>query len=249
MVGSRRSSPRRERLLPTLSVTVVLTLTAGCTADEAAVTQATTALQPPVPVESRPIPMLPAAPSSVPASSSGPLVASILPTAQELGPAWRTRVEGTDLEEGVGNGTAYQERDPAGIVETTIPMGCARRTAASVPTNVLQATYRHEGTGAYAVALRMRFASATAARQFAAVRHADLEACRDQPDDKYSGAPAPVLAVARFGDQTSHRYRLVGEKAVWLNSLQRTGKDILTIDSDAKPAAVLDWEGLGHRIP
>lgn len=191
---------------------------------------------------------LPPAPTAVPATASGTLTPDVLPAAGDLGPGWRTRVEGGDEEEGVGNGTAYQARDPREIVETTIPMGCARRSSSPVPRDVLQATYRHAGTGAYAVALRMRFSDATAAQRFAEIRGRDLEACRIQPDDPYSGAAAPVLVVSTGRDQQVARYEVVGESQTWLSALRIVDTDVLTVDSDAGPGT-LDWQALGYEVP
>lgn len=192
---------------------------------------------------------LPSAPTTAPETSSGPLSSETLPTARELGSQWQTRVEGADEEEGVGNGTAYQARDPDEIVETTIPLGCARRSPSPVPRNVLQSTYQHADTGAYAVVLRMRFESAGDAQEFAQVRRGDLVACRDQPDDPYSGAPAPVLDVRGGADQQVTKYRLIGEKPVWVSALQVNGGDVLTLDTDADPTRLVDWEGLGFEGP
>ena len=191
---------------------------------------------------------LPPAPTTVPATTSGALTQDLLPVAGDLGPGWRTRVEGVDEEEGVGNGTAYQARDPREIVETTIPMGCARRSPSPVPRDVLQATYRHAGTGAYAVALRMRFPDSAAAERFAEVRGRDLEACRIQPDDPYSGAAAPVLEITSSPAQQVSRYELVGESQTWLSALRIFGTDVLTVDSDAGPGT-LDWRALGYDVP
>lgn len=191
----------------------------------------------------------PPAPTAIPDVSSGPLSAQALPAASDLGSGWRTRVEGADEEEGVGNGTAYQSRDPREIVETTIPMGCQRRSPSPVPSNVLQSTYRHAKSSSYAVALRMRFESAADAAQFAEIRAEDLQACRDQPDDPFSGAPAPVLEVAGPPDRQVVRYRLVGEEAVWVSALQLRGRDVLTLDTDARPISRMDWDALGYQEP
>lgn len=192
---------------------------------------------------------LPAAPTTAPETASGPLSSETLPTARELGSGWKTRVEGADEEEGVGNGTAYQARDPQEIVETTVPLGCERRSPSPVPRNVLQSTYRHADTGAYAVALRMRFESAEDAEEFAKVRRRDVVACRDQPDDPYSGAPAPVRVVSGGSGRQLIQYQLVGEKSVWISALQIKGSDVLTLDTDANPGRLVDWEGLGYQEP
>ncbi|MGB7980097.1 MAG: hypothetical protein WCF36_04810 [Candidatus Nanopelagicales bacterium] len=192
---------------------------------------------------------LPAAPTRIPAASSGPLNPAVLPAAADLGSGWTERIEGADAEDGVGNETAFQERDPVEIVSTTVPMGCEGRSTSPAPQNVLQATYRHRPTGAYAVALRMRFVDQAAAREFAEVRLQDLRSCRVQGDDPPSGAPTPVLDVSGTGDRHLVTYRLVGEDPTWVGGLQRMGADVLTVDSDAAPVDLLDWAGVGLPSP
>lgn len=193
-------------------------------------------------------PSLPAAPTATPAASSGALTAHSLPAAKVLGPGWRLRVEGSDEEEGVGNGTAYQQRDPREIVATVLPMGCEERSSSSVPVNVLQSTYAMPTEDAYAVALRLRFDSTEHASQFADTLLDDLRTCGDQPDDPYSGAPAPVLVVIPAADTYTSSYQLVGESGVWTKAVRVEGADVLTFDSDAPPAAV-DWSALGYQSP
>ncbi len=184
-----------------------------------------------------------------PRSSSGALDSATVPAASALGPGWAARVEGDNVEEGPGNGTPYQERDPADVVQATIPLGCARRSGSPVPRNVLQATYRHPSSGAYAVVLRMRFASRAQARRFVALRHADLVACERQPDDPYSGAPAPVRAAVAEGHRTIARYVLAGERLSWRTGARVDGRDVLTLDSDARPVQRVSWEELGFLSP
>jgi hypothetical protein len=191
---------------------------------------------------------LPAAPTLAPAASSGELTAETLPAAQVLGPGWRLRVEGSDEEDGVGNGTAYQERDPREIVDTVLPMGCDQRSATPSPSNVLQATYTLPDKGAYAVALRLRFDSVAHASEFTGTLLQDLRTCSDQPDDPYSGAPAPVLSVSPGSASHTSTYQLVGEVGVWTKAVRVEGSDVLTVDSDA-PAAALDWPALGYQSP
>jgi hypothetical protein len=191
---------------------------------------------------------LPTAPTGTPAASSGALTARALPAAKALGPGWRLRVEGSDEEEGIGNGTAYQERDPREIVDTVLPMGCEQRSAGAVPVNVLQSTYALPSDGAYAVALRLRFDSTAHSSEFADRLHDDLRACSDQPDDPFSGAPAPVLAVSPQDGSYTSRYQLAGENGVWIKAVRVEGADVLTFDSDASPGAV-DWPALGYQSP
>lgn len=184
-----------------------------------------------------------------PRASSGALDSATVPAPSDLGPGWVSRVEGEDAEEGPGNGTPYQERDPAEIVQTTIPLGCAKRSSSPVPVNVLQATYTHPGTGSYAVVLRMRFESAARARRFVDVRHRDLAACRRQPDDRYSGAAAPVRAMDSVAGRTTATYRLLGEKVPWHTGAQVQGRDVVTLDTNPQPVSLVAWQALGFLAP
>ena len=238
--------PRRTRAA-LVSCSILLTL-CGCTAtaDDVASDPATPvgSTPPAGPSESPP----PPAPTATPAASSGALKADALPAAAALGPGWRPRVEGSDEEDGIGNGTAYQQRDPREIVDTVLPMGCEQRSASPVPVNVLQATYALPSDGAYAVALRLRFDSPADARQFADTLRDDLRTCSDQPDDPYSGAPTPVLAVSPGETSYTGEYQLVGENHVWTKAVRVEGSDVLTVDSDA-PATAVDWPALGYQSP
>lgn len=172
-----------------------------------------------------------------------------MPEPTALGPGWSYRVEGAELEDGTGNDTPFQGRDPDEIVLYTVPMGCEVRSETPVPLNVLQATYGHEETGSFAVALRMRFDDDQAAEQFAVDRVADLLACRDQPDDPFSGAGAPVLRVREDGDRSTVEYRLPGDPTTWHGAALVAGSDVLTLDTDADPTSLVDWVGLGYQSP
>ena len=221
---------------------------AGCTGTTDTEAEPSTPTETPAPVNADSASPLPVAPTSTPAATSGALTAALLPPPGELGAGWRLRVEGSDEEDGIGNGTAYQERDPLEVVDTVLPMGCERRSSSSVPVNVLQSTYALSREGAYAVALRLRFDSPTEAAKFADTLREDLRICRDQPDDPYSGAPAPVLDVSTGDSSYSSGYQLVGESGVWIKAVQVDGSDVLTLDSDAPPATV-NWPALGYQSP
>lgn len=231
----RRSEPSRPGAALILAAAALAF--GGCSADQ-------TTPAPPTASTS-----LPAAPTTAPPVSAGPLDSATLPEPDELGPGWEYRVEGGDLEDGAGNGSPFQQRDPHEIVMTTIPMGCEARSESPAPENVLQATYVHPDSGSYAVALRMRFNSPEAAGEFIKVRAADLATCRDQPDDPFSGAPAPVLETSSQGSRTTTAYRLVGEPETWHGVATTTGTDVLTFDTDADPTDVVDWAGLGYQLP
>jgi hypothetical protein len=111
-----------------------------------------------------------------PASSSGPLTKASFPTPRELGAGWRYAVDPGDAEEGyAGNGTPTLARRPAEIVQTAVPMGCARRTAMPAPEHALEADYTLRG--ATVIAVRGAFGDAARARSFFAGREANLRAC------------------------------------------------------------------------
>lgn len=183
---------------------------------------------------------LPAPPTSVPPSDAGPLAGTSMPDPSQLGQGWDFRVEGGALEDGVGNDTPFQQREPAEIVLTTIPMGCEQRASSATPLNVLQATYQNRESGRFAVVLRMRFTTEDAAAAFAAARTNDLLVCRNQPDDPYSGARAPVLDVEVSDGRSAATYRLPGEVVTWTTLAAVDGTDLVTLDTDADPAT-LSW--------
>jgi hypothetical protein len=235
-----------------LALAAALLAVTGCTADPAgeptAVTGPSSGLS--TSPSTTTSASLPPAPTTPPPTTAGSLDSATLPEPGDLGPGWEYRVEGADPEDGAGNDTPFQQRDPDEIVETTIPMGCEQRSASPVPTDVLQATYGHPGSGRYAVALRMRFDSPEAAQEFADVRAADLQACRDQPDDPYSGAPAPVLDVTVATDefQTLATYQLLGEPETWTSAAAVMGTDVMTLDTDADPQSLVEWETIGYTV-
>lgn len=186
---------------------------------------------------------------ATPRASSGPLNASTVPTPDELGPGWESRIEGADVEAGPGNGTPYQERDPVEIVQTTVPLGCVQQTRTDVPAHVLQSTYRHTPSGAYAVIVRMSFDSPGQAERFVRARHRDMAACRSQPDDPYSGLTAPVRSARSAAGRSVARYRLLGEQAAWLTGARVQGSDVLTLDANPRPADLVGWQALGFLAP
>jgi hypothetical protein len=233
------------RLALAMSGTVLVLAGTGCTGtgDEAPAPAA----PPPAaaPADQDAASLLPAAPTTTPAATAGALTAQLLPLPAALGPGWRSRIEGSDEEEGVGNGTAFQQRDAREVVQTVLPMGCERRLPSPVPLDVLQSTYAHPEQQAFAVALRLRFPSPAEAAAFADILEVDLGTCRDQPDDPYSGEAAPVVRVSPGDAGYVSEYRLVGEEDVWTKAVRVEGSDVLTLDSDA-PAALVDWRALGY---
>jgi hypothetical protein len=85
-------------------------------------------------------------------------------------------VDPGDAEEGyAGNGTPTLARSPREVVQTAVPLGCARPTRMPTPTHALEADYTLHG--ATVVAVRSRFAGRAEAARFFAARSANLRAC------------------------------------------------------------------------
>jgi hypothetical protein len=98
-------------------------------------------------------------------------------------------VDPGDAEEGyAGNGTPTLARSPREIVQTAVPLGCARADTMPAPQHALEADYTLRG--ATVVAVRSRFADRAEARRFYAARAANLRACLGR-----SGSPAIGLLV------------------------------------------------------
>ena len=176
---------------------------------------------------------LPAPPGTdPPATAAGPLTGADLPSPEDLGSGWVARVEEGDAEDGPGNGTPYQRRDPAEIVEVVVPLGCTQRSTLPDPDHALQATYSRDGD--FAVALLLQFESSTQATSFAQARTADLRACRDQPRDDVSGAAAPVVAVTA-GDRLRAEYVVAEDPGTrWASAMWRHGDRVLIVDATTR---------------
>jgi hypothetical protein len=85
-------------------------------------------------------------------------------------------VDPGDAEEGyAGNGTPTLARSPREVVQTAVPLGCARPTRMPTPSHALEADYTLHG--ATVVAVRSRFAGRAEATRFFAARSANLRAC------------------------------------------------------------------------
>lgn len=174
-----------------------------------------------------------------PATSAGELTGSDLPTAAQLGPGWTARIEDGGVEDGPGNGTPYQRREPEQIVALVVPLGCEQRSATTTPEVVLQATYANDSD--FAVALLMKFDTAAQAASFAESRTADLLACAEQPDDSVSGASAPVTRVRTLDGVTRSRYRLADSPQLrWRSAQWTSGDRVLILDASA-PVSLTDW--------
>jgi hypothetical protein len=102
-------------------------------------------------------------------------------------------VDPGSAEEGyAGNGTPALARNPREVVQTAVPLGCARGTAMPTPTHALEVDYTLRD--ATVVAVRGRFTGPAQARRFFAARTANLEACAGR-----SGSAAIGPLVASLG--------------------------------------------------
>jgi hypothetical protein len=170
---------------------------------------------------------------SPPATSSGTLTKDSMPQAADLGPGWQLRIEESDAETGLGNGTPYQSRDPYETAAAILPLGCEQRTAGPIPSNVLQATYQGPEPDDFAVALRLRFTTAAEADTFTSKLLDDLRDCARQPEDPYSGAPAPVQSVTTDQGAITATYQQAGEPELWTKHVQLLETDVLSLDANA----------------
>ena len=128
-----------------------------------------------------------------PATSSGPLSRRSFPTPRQLGAGWRYAVDPGSAEEGyAGNGTPALARNPQEVVQTAVPLGCARGSAMPTPTHALELDYTLRG--ATVVAVRGRFTGPAQARTFFAARSANLAACAGRSG---SAAIGPLVADLR----------------------------------------------------
>ena len=78
-----------------------------------------------------------------PATTSGPLSKRSFPTPRQLGAGWRYAVDPGSAEEGyAGNGTPALARNPQEVVQTAVPLGCARARPMPAPAHALEVDYR-----------------------------------------------------------------------------------------------------------
>jgi hypothetical protein len=181
----------RGALSRTAAVAVVLLGASACTTDDPSVdptAPVTSGTGEPEPGDSpSPTPTTDApSPGSLdkPATTSGPLSERSFPTPKQLGTGWRYAVDPGNAEEGyAGNGTPTLARDPREVLQTAVPFGCDRGSAMPLPTHALEVDYTRRGRPV--IAVRSKFADATAARTFFTGRTANLSACTGR-----SGSPA-----------------------------------------------------------
>jgi hypothetical protein len=111
-----------------------------------------------------------------PATTSGALSKTSFPRPRDLGAGWTYAVDPGSAEEGyAGNGTPALARNPQEVVETAVPLGCARHSAMPVPQHALEVDYTYRGTKAIAVS--GLFADTTTATAFFNARATNLRGC------------------------------------------------------------------------
>ena len=164
----------------------------------------------------------------VPGTTSGPLTGADMPAPAVLGAGWATRTDPGNPEDGYqGNGTPNVARSPSEVAAIAVPLGCLVRTSLPVPRWALESDYAHRPDGTYAVAVRMRFATAAQARTFMAGRDHDLAACAGQ------AAPAGLVQHLTTGvDDTVSTRTDAGsltDGSAWTELASRRGTDVLLV--------------------
>jgi hypothetical protein len=159
-----------------------------------------------------------------------------------LGPQWRR------------SGPAADRRDADEVLALVIPLGCVQRSPLPRPVRVVEDTFVHKRATVAAVALRLTFSTRRDARVFLAVREADLRACRNQPDDPFSGAAAPVSGVSpgRGGLSLSERTDPYArsKRATWTELFVRDGRTVtgLAVNVGAAGGRSVDLSAVRGRL-
>jgi hypothetical protein len=139
-----------------------------------------------------------------PATTSGPLSQRSFPTPRRLGPGWRYAVDPGDAEEGyAGNGTPALARNPTEIVQTAVPLGCARPAVMPAPAHALEVDYTHGA--AKAIAVRGTFADRREAAAFFAARTSNLRGCQGRSGSQAIGPLVGRVSVPLPGTVVSDR--------------------------------------------
>ncbi len=184
---------------------------------------------------------------SVPGTHSGPLTGADLPTPAALGAGWASRTDPGNPEDGYqGNGTPNVARNPAEVVGTAVPLGCLLRTSLPLPRWALESDYVHQPDGTYAVVIRMRFASTSAAATFMAGRDHDLLACSTQ------AAPAGLVQRLQPGTTTTVSVRTdagsLSDGSAWTEIAHLTGTDVLLAAANTTTASVFSPGAIAPRL-
>lgn len=106
----------------------------------------------------------PAAQTTAPATTSGPLTKADLPDAQDLGADWTPKTDPGGHGH-LGNGSFVRARDVHEVAMSLVPLGCVeigQPPSLPVPEHALEATFRGPD-GRAAVALVLEYADQTAA--------------------------------------------------------------------------------------
>ncbi len=159
-----------------------------------------------------------------------------------LGPQWRR------------SGPAADRRDADEVLALVVPLGCVQRSELPRPVRVVEDTFLHKQSDVAAVALRLTFASRQDAREFLVLRRGDLRACRDQPDDPFSGAAAPVSGVRGAGGALSLSERTdpyaPRKRATWTELFIRDGRTVtgLAVNVGAEAGRSVDLAAVQARL-
>ena len=200
------------------------------------VSEASTPTPTPTPVPSVSEPPLP----TPPADQAGGLTSKTLPTAKALGAGWKFRVDPGSTEDGyVTNGTPTLERDPAEVLQTSVPLGCESRTTAMLARHALETDYLHTPSGTSGVGLRLRFASAADAATYVSERSADLTACAAQQPGEYDHGVHLVAGLTLDEGLVAfvrHDPWLEGDAGTWTEVMAWDGgRDVVLLAANGEP--------------
>jgi len=185
--------------------------------------------------------------TATPATSSGPLGPSTMPSAAALGAGWTANTGAGGAEDGyAGNGTPVVARDVNDVIDGMLPFGCPAATyAARLPTplHALEADYRHT-TGRLAVGTALDYGTPDAAAIFVRAYEKALMAC--QPGSgattvvtvKLPPAPGSFVTV-----QTDER-----EGTVYLELLVSSGRIVRLLDIEGATTPVAPWGTLAAAL-
>lgn len=171
-------------------------------------------------------------PNAPAARSAGPLSATQLPAAEDLGAGWRRYADPGGPESGwIGNGTFVHARDGHDAGRGVLPLGCAHRPSATLPmpSYALQGTY-HSPTGRPAQAVVMQFRSTATASTYFAGLEQTLRGC-GHPDGPTGVAVTPRQATAT----TFVGVRRYGGDGEWSEVDVRSGARVVVLLSSTRP--------------
>jgi hypothetical protein len=177
-----------------------------------------------------------------PATTAGPLGEQDVPQARDLGQGWTEYADPGGAEAGfVGNGSFVRERDPAGVVQGLVPLGCPGvGTVGPVPTpgDALEATYR-TSAGAPAVVLVLQYDDATASVRALRQLHRMRATCTPPTAGEAAQGRTVIHLERADDDRIWDRRTTIGEEgAVWLELVVRAGDrvGIMAMAATQRPA-------------